>query len=137
MQKKGGGRRFAMILKWIQSMGSGATLKASEQGDEEERKARRDSKLIDVAHEALIERAANDHATLKALAKLGMHGVKREQFKGKVRKKVFDVVSEESGFPADEGMIEEITERIVDAADADPFYKKLFDPEEKPGKPGT
>lgn len=118
-----------MILKWVQSMGQGANSKATEQADEEDRKVRKDAKLIDVAHEALAERAANDHATLEALARLGMPQIRREQFKGKVRRKVFDVVSEEASLPTDPDMVEEITERIVDAADADPFYKKLFDRE--------
>lgn len=118
-----------MILKWVQSMGQGTTLKAAEQADEEDRKGRKDAKLVDVAHEALAERAAKDRATLEALARLGTPNVKREQLKGKVRKKVFDVVSEESNFSTDPDMVDEITERIVDVAEADPFYKKLFDRE--------
>jgi len=114
-----------MILKWIQSVSRAGEAKAAEQGEAEDRRVRKDSKLIDVAHEALSESAARDCDTLDALVRLGWPRVKREQFKGKVRKKVWDVVSEEAEI-ADPDMVEDITERIVDVAEADKYYRKMF-----------
>lgn len=116
-----------MILKWIQQGGQGLEARAAQQKDDEERKSRKDAHLIDVAHEALsTERAAQDRADLAGLVRQGLPNVQRERFKGKVRSKVWGVVSEKVGGEVSE-MVDEITERIADAADADPFYKKLFD----------
>lgn len=115
-----------MILKWIQSMTPGSEAQAARQKDEEERKSRGESKLVDVAHEALARSASEDRQTLGELVRFGLPHVERQRFKGKVREKVWDVVSEGFG-AAPSDMIEEITERIVDAAEADPFYKRMFD----------
>lgn len=115
-----------MILKWIQSMGTGAEAMAAKAKDDEERKGRKDAGLVDLAHEALVRRAARDKNALDGLVRLGMPNVRREQMKGKVRGKVWGVVGSGT-LPADSEMVEEITERIVDAAETDPFYKRLFD----------
>ncbi|MFH0800446.1 MAG: hypothetical protein V2A66_09750 [Pseudomonadota bacterium] len=114
-----------MILKWIQSVSRAVETKAAEQGEAEDRKARRDSKLIDLPHEVLSERAARDRDTLDTLVRLGWPHVIRERFKGKVRKKVWEVVSDEAEV-ADPDMVEDITERIVDAAEVDQYYRKMF-----------
>ncbi len=117
-----------MILKWIQSMGNGAESRAAKEADDEERRTRKESRLVDVAHEALVSRAARDRASLDGLIRFGAPHMEREKLKAKVRRKVWDVV-EEGSAPADPSMVEEITERIADAAEADPFYKRLFDRE--------
>lgn len=118
-----------MILKWIQSVGQAAGQKAAEQGDEVERKQRKDAKLVDVAHEAMGETSPSDAAELDNLIKMGWPHVQRERVKSKVRSKVWDAVKNGVG-AADDDMVEEITERIVDAAEADPFYKRLFGTDE-------
>ena len=114
-----------MILKWIQSSGAGAEAMAAKAKDDEERKSRKDSGLVDLAHEALVRRAAKDKNALDGLVRMGVPAVKREMLKGKVRGKVWDVVGSGS-LPADSEMVEEITERITDAAESDPFYKRMF-----------
>ena len=116
-----------MILKSIQSLirpQGGADV--AEQGAIEERKRRRETKLIDVAHEVMRK----DQARLSGLVRAGMGNVQRDQLKGKVKKKVWDVISEELG-TVDPDMVEEVTERIVDVAEMDPYYKKMFTEEDK------
>lgn len=115
-----------MDVKTLQQVPKEVTAQAAGQADEEERKAKRDAKLVDVAHEAMREKAAKDSDTLDALIRMGWPYVQQENFRGRVRKKVWDVVGESFNSVNDE-MVEDITERIVDAAESDQFYKKLFD----------
>lgn len=111
------------MIKWINSVTeTGNRADVVEQGSEEERKAKRETKLVDVAHEYM---RANSKS-LDGLVRIGGAGQEREELKGKVRKKVWDTVDENLG-TVDGGMVEEITERVVDAAEADPFYKKMFE----------
>lgn len=115
-----------MIPKWIQQVNRGAEAQAAERSDEEFKKASGESKFVDVAHEVLAKKAAEDKATLETLVRLGMPRVERERFKGKVRKKVWDIVKSNLNV-ADADFVEEITERIADVADADPYYKEMFE----------
>ncbi len=114
-----------MIFKWIQSVRGKGEAAAIEQAGDAERRRRRDAKLVDVAHEAMVRR--QDQQKLEGLIKRGWPHVQREEFKGKVRQKVWDTVRGSYGVSDDDEMVEEITERVVDAAEADPFYKRLFD----------
>ena len=118
---------ITMILKSIQSLirpQGGADV--AEQGAIEERKRRKETKFVDVAHEVMRK----DQARLSGLVRAGMGNVQREQLKGKVRERVWDVISEGLG-TVDPGMVEEVTERIVDVAEMDPYYKKMFTAEEE------
>lgn len=116
-----------MILKWVQSMtGVGRPETTAQAASHEGRvKEKRDSKLVDVAHEVLRQ----DRESLQGLVRMGMSNVQREKVKGKVKKKVWDAVSENFAM-ADGDMVEEVTERIVDATENDPYYKKMFVEEE-------
>lgn len=120
-----------MILKWIKSVVETPKNEAIQQGAIEEAKKQKESKLIDVAQEALREKAAEHRADLDGLVKYGWPHVQREKFKGSVRKRVWDLVKRNIGAEDDE-IVEEVTERIVDAAEVDPYYQKLF--EEKQSK---
>jgi hypothetical protein len=113
-----------MLFKLIQTGTNRSDNVASLQGDDEDRKKKVDSKLIDVAHEAMSEKQRE----LEALVKTGWPVARQKQFKSEVKQKVWDVVSE--GFEAvDDDMVEEITERVVEVAEVDPFYKKIFSKE--------
>ena len=101
---------------------------AIEQSSEQERKKRKEAKLVDLAHEALVRRAAGDSADLDGLVKMGLPNVKREKFKSNVKKKVWDVVSEGFG-DADSKLVEEITDSIVEVSEADEYYMNMFDAE--------
>ena len=115
-----------MILKWIRSVTEGQSKESIQQGSIEEAKTNKDAKLIDVAHESLTRKAAEDCADLDGLVKYGWPHVKREKFKGSVRKKVWDLVHKNLG-SEDDDIVEEVTERIVDAAEVDPYYQKIFE----------
>lgn len=119
-----------MILRWIKSVMQGQRSEAIEQGSVEEQKKMKEGKLIDVAHEVLRKQAAEHHADLNGLVKYGWPHVKREKFKSVVRRKVRDTVSHTFGMEGDE-IIEEVTERIVDTAEVDPFYQKMFEEKSK------
>jgi hypothetical protein len=115
-----------MITKLINSLTNPAGRPdAVQQGADEERKSRKETKLIDVAEEYM----RLDRRGLDGLVRMGRPRFEREQFKGKVKKRVWDLIDENLG-TVDCGMVEEITERMVDAAEADPFYRKMFDEEE-------
>jgi len=116
-----------MITKFVNNVANQpASTEAVEQGANEDRKTKRETKLVDVIHEFVRSSGKN----LEGLVRMGGPGQEREQFKGKVRKKVWDTVDENLG-TVDRDMVEEITERVVDAADADPYYKKMFEEEEE------
>lgn len=112
-----------MVLKWIQSMTrSAGRAEVLQQGAVEKQKDRKETKLVDVAHEVMRK----DRQNLEGLVKVGWPNVTREKFKGKVRKKVWDTIS--GGIDTSEvDMVEEITERITDASEADPYYKEMFE----------
>jgi hypothetical protein len=114
------------IGKIIKSVIGADRADAIDQGAKEERRVRKDAKMIDVAHEALASEAKRRSDELNGLIKMGWPLVKQEKLKGKVRKKVWDIVSEETGIQ-DQEMVEEITERIVEVSEADEYYKKMFD----------
>ncbi len=117
-----------MVLKWIHSLTGGAgRAEVLHQGAVQKRKDKRETKLVDVDREAM----RTDKQNLSGLVRIGWPNVRRETFKGKVRQKVWDVVS--GGMDTGNiDMVEEITERIVDASEADPFFKEMF--EEDRGK---
>ena len=117
-----------MFFKWIRLIPKDGDPDAKSQGSDEEPTARCDTRLIDVAHEALNR----DKGGPGGPGRKGPPKAQREEpngkFKGKVRRKVWDVVRETYGPSRDsEEMTEEITERVVEVAEADPYYKKMFD----------
>jgi len=118
-----------MILKWVRSVVEKGSNEAVQQGAIEETKKQKESKLVDVAHEALVRQAAEQSADLDGLVKYGWPHVKREKFKSSTRKKVWDLVRK--NFADDDEMVEEITERIVDTAEVDPYYQKIFEEKSK------
>lgn len=116
-----------MIIRIIQSLINGKSNEVVEQGAVEEAKKRnREVKFIDVAQEVLNQRAAEKGADLDGMVKYGWPHVKKEKFKGSVRKKVWNAVSR-SIDSSDDEMVEEITERIADVAEVDPYYQKMFE----------
>lgn len=117
------------IKKLVESIFRGDRADVIGQGADEERKVRKDTKVVDLAHEVLRNRAADDHSDLDALIRMGWPNVKREKFKSKIRKKVWDIVSEDVG-AAGSTMVDEITDRIVDVSEADEYYAKIFNEEE-------
>ena len=95
----------------------------------EESRHRRDMKAVDVAHEALVQEAVQHSKDLKGLVDAGWSQVKREKFKQKVRNKVWQIVGNDPDCTSIE-MVDEITDRLVDASEADEYYKNMFENEE-------
>lgn len=119
-----------MTLKWIHSVVRGSSQEAIQQGANEEEKKTRRLEGRDILHEVLSNKAREKNAELTGLVEKGLPRLKREKFKSCVKKQVFEIVSEsfnlKSGTAAEE-ITEEITEQIVNVADADPTYSTLFD----------
>jgi hypothetical protein len=98
------------------------------QGADEKRKEKRETRLVDVAEEVLRK----DRKNLEGLVRIGWPNVQREDFKGKVKQKVWEMVS--GGFDTtDIDMVEEVTERIIDVSEADPYYRAMFEDKEPKG----
>jgi len=115
-----------MIVKIIQSLLNGKASEIIEPKAAEGNRENEGAKLIDVAQQVLSQKAAEKNEELKGIVKYGWPHVKKEKFKKRVRKKVWDAVSRSLGF-SDDDVIEEITERIADVAEVDPYYQKIFD----------
>ncbi len=105
-----------VVSKWI---------KFGESKDcKEIKKDRAKGKLFDVAHEALTNRTESGRIGMESLIKTGWPHVWQERFRSKVKKRVQEVIADE--LTADE-VIEEVTEKIVLAAEDDEYYRKMFD----------
>ncbi|MBI2091495.1 MAG: hypothetical protein HYY43_06075 [Deltaproteobacteria bacterium] len=103
-----------MILKVIQSLISGSAKQEGAGG------SLQSGKLVDIAHEAM----RRDAESLDGLIKLGQPVVDRKKLKDRIRKKVKGSIAKEFD---DEDVVDEVTERIADAAEFDPNFGKMFD----------
>lgn len=118
-----------VILRWIQSVISGPTIEATQaaagqSANELEKKKKKNSKAIDLINAALVDHAED----LDDLITSGSTIIQRRKLKKQIRKKVVSAISEAFNDPE---IIEEVTERITDAAEIDPYYKNLFSDEAK------
>ena len=116
-----------MIIRWLQSI---VGTKRSQNGHYPE--PINTHSLIDVAHEVLYKEALEKKNALKDFEKYGWLFGQQESFRQRVREKVRRFLKFRR-FQTDpvEELVEEVTERITEAAQADPYYKKLFDGPEK------
>jgi len=113
-----------MLVKWIKSILGNQTNEVTDQVTKESRPKMNKAELLDVANEAM--RSESDD--LDQLVRVGFHHVKRSRLKKKIRGQVQGSVN--SLFD-DSEIVEEITERILNAAEVDPFYAKLFGTDDK------
>lgn len=107
-----------MLLKLIKSIVTESEPKV--EGKDVQLKNADSKKLLDLANEAL----RTDAAKLEDLINVGMPVVNRRKFKDKVKKKVSKIIADEFNDPE---IVEEVTERIVDAAEFDPYYREMFE----------
>lgn len=113
-----------MIMKWIKSVvttPSGGETSPLAQGAQQKKK--REVGFVDVVQEALRK----DAKDLEGLVTIGQPAVDRRKMKEKIKRRVKGSIAKE--FDA-EDIVEEVTERILDAAEFDPNYRDIF--EEKP-----
>ena len=115
-----------VILKWIQSVLVGnrseleqaASGKAFEEFKRVDKKSSK-SRSVDIAHAALVDQAEDFEDLITA----GSSVVRRKKLKRKIRRKVEKAMSDELSDPK---IIDEVTERIADAAEIDPYYQNMF-----------
>lgn len=111
-----------MILKWIQKVVSGSRNHTHFDSD-----PLPPSSLIDVAHEVLAKEALEKQLALSGLEKYGWPFVQRQRFQQKVKTKVKHFLSFADSDENDSELVDEVTERITEAAEVDSYYKRLFD----------
>lgn len=114
-----------MVLRFIQSILTGDKGEVINQGALEESKRRKESKLVDLAEEALRDEAASKSSDLKGIVNRGRSNLEREKFKRSKRKNIWSIVTRSLGISDDE-MVDEITEKITEVAESDPYYGKVF-----------
>ena len=117
-----------MITKWLQSIWHRNHLPVAENSNLS-RPEKGDEVLYDVVYEALREDMALRREALEDLQRVGWPLVKRMRFRKKIREKVKKTIAPELSEVAvsdDFVMVDEITERLVDAAENDPFFRRLF-----------
>lgn len=111
-----------VILKWLQRAvvgnNSEVTKAAAGQSADEKKKAEKNSS-VDLVNATLVEHAED----LEDLIKSGSRDIERKKLKRKVKSRVEGAIANEFNDPE---LVEEITERITDVAEIDPFYKRLF-----------
>jgi len=83
-------------------------------------------KLLDIAHEVLAKDALEKKLALSALEKQGWPYLQRQRFTETVRAKVKKFLRWPLDGAEENEMIEEITERITEVAEADPRVNRLF-----------
>ena len=102
-------------------LGQGAAHEAKRQD-----RAKQSREAIDVAHRAMRAEAARKNEELGGLVKLGTPVMRREKAKKQVRQKVWNVISRNFNVN-DPEMVDEITEKLVDAAEVDARYASMLD----------
>jgi len=113
-----------MILKLIKGIIEGSTPRAknSLEGAVSAKRGK-DNVLLDVAHEAM----RSDAEKLSGLLSASAGSIERKKKKERIKKKVkgrLDPIFEDN-----DDLIEEVTERVANAAEFDPFYDKMIDEE--------
>lgn len=118
-----------MLIQWLKKVGSASVETANVQkaAEQSERQKRQDENVVDLPHYVLTrEEAQRQQASLRYLVEAGSPTMRREKMKERVRSKVWGVVRDSFALE-DAVMVEEITERILDAAEMDPHYAKMFE----------
>lgn len=112
-----------MLVKWIRSILNNQANELSDQVVDSTPSKSRQAEMVDLASEA-IRHEGHD---LDELVRTGFHGVTRKRryrtIKGLVEENIDSTYDETE-------IVEEITERILNAAEIDPLYARLFGEEE-------
>ncbi|MBI2345393.1 MAG: hypothetical protein HYV03_00575 [Deltaproteobacteria bacterium] len=110
-----------MLIRWLQQVLFGPLPNAGAlgQGEQEGRAARAEGKLLDVVREALKEEAEE----LTELVANGVPAIRRRRMRRRVHRRVSQVI--DSTWDAPE-VVDEVTERLANVAEVDPYYARLF-----------
>jgi len=95
-----------------------------QQGAAELEKRREKSKLRDLLEaQHLSEQAKNSHVEFLSLLRKNKFSLEKKRLRRHVRKKVQKVIATQYNHKE---IVDEVTERLVDAASHDPFYQRWF-----------
>lgn len=117
-----------MILKWLQQfMGPrrSPTEIESKRVSNSSGNTFPNQALIDIAHEVLAKEALEKKLALSGLEKYGWPLMQRQMFQQKVKTRVKRFLN--FSLSQEDDVVEEVTERITEAAEVDPHYKRLFE----------
>jgi len=110
-----------MILKLIKSIIDGSSPRVQDPVESSAAAKRgKDNVLLDVAHEAM----RTDAEKLSGILSASTSSIERKKKKEKIKKKIKGKL--DPIFENNEDLIEEVTERVANAAEFDPFYDKMF-----------
>lgn len=116
-----------MILKWLQSItrikSSGSLL--------DKRPIAGEQNLLDVAHEVLLSESYARQERLRGLERYGWPLMKKRRLKEKIRAKIRHCLHLSVSKADEFDLLEEVTEKISEAAEADPYYNRVFGDSEK------
>ncbi len=116
-----------MLIRWLNQAIFGHRPEVQDQSHSKTL-APKQSALLDVIHEAIKEEAAE----LAELVRAGLPTLRRRRQRERVRAKVKKAIAPQL---SSDTIVEEITDRINDVAEFDPYYQRLFeDPAEKQKK---
>lgn len=119
-----------MIIKWFQTW---MKTKAAESSSATPTPLRKtpETNLFDVAHEVLAKEAKEREASLTQFEKYGFPFFHRQRKKQKIKAKVKKFLTIPLAETEADDLVEEVTEKITDAAEADPRINQLFDEHSK------
>ncbi|MBI4365589.1 MAG: hypothetical protein HY543_02100 [Deltaproteobacteria bacterium] len=112
-----------LLIRWLQHVLFGQTLTALLQGKVPARRTQTtetEPPLLDVVREALREEADE----LSDLVARGIPPMRRRRLKQRARRRVQQAIAKEFDSPE---IVDEVTERLVHAAEIDPYYARLVE----------
>lgn len=117
-----------MKIGWLKSI----FVNSSESKDLQRPTEQNNRQLLDVAHEALQKENQWHQETLRDLAQVGWPLTRRKRFRKQARRKVKQSLFAGFASNADEEDLleEEITDRLVEVAENDPHYQRIFEENE-------
>lgn len=106
-----------MFIRWLQTMFTQTPATTPETGQ-----TAAPGELTDIFHEV----AKGEETSLQHLVAMGLPRLRQRRHRERVRKKVSAAIANGCD---DAGLVDEITERILDVEQFDPYYRKLFSDE--------
>lgn len=119
-----------MMIKWFQTWMRAKAAESSSATPNPLLKTKEGS-LFDVAHEVLTKEAKEREASLTQFEKYGFPLFHRQRKKQKIKAKVKKFLTIPLAEAEADDLVEEVTEKITDAAEADRRIDQLFDEHSK------
>lgn len=111
------------VIKWLQSVINSAAQEVNNRATPlhtiAPNKKNEKNGSVDLVNATIVEHAED----LGGLIASGSNWIRRRKLKKMIKKKVGSAIADQYNDPE---IIEEVTERIINVAEVDPFYKKIF-----------